>query len=54
MFFYLNFLILKYTIFNAKRGLLMNDEYEVLNFETEQEAKAYIRRVLWESLDEKI
>ncbi|OPE58718.1 hypothetical protein BTW15_18240 [Pseudomonas syringae pv. tomato] len=36
------------------RGLLANDEYEVLNFETEQEAKSYIRRVLWASLDEKI
>ncbi|WP_177523098.1 hypothetical protein [Pseudomonas sp. v388] len=32
------------------RDILVNDEYEVLEFETEEEAKAYIRRVLWEPL----
>lgn len=32
------------------RNILVNDEYEVLEFETEEEAKVYIKRVLWEPL----
>ncbi|MEQ4338820.1 hypothetical protein ABNM62_10090 [Pseudomonas syringae] len=35
------------------RDMLVNDEYEVLDFETEQEAKDYIKRILWQPLDEK-
>lgn len=35
------------------RDMLVNDEYEVLDFETEQEAKDYIKRVLWQPLDKK-
>ncbi|RML56088.1 hypothetical protein APX70_07425 [Pseudomonas syringae pv. maculicola] len=33
--------------------MLVNDEYEVLDFETEQEAKDYIKRILWQPLDKK-
>lgn len=33
------------------RDILVNDEYEVLEFETEEEAKAYVRRVLWNPIE---
>lgn len=33
------------------RNMLVNDEYEVLEFETEEEARAYVKRVLWEPLE---
>ncbi|VAW59639.1 hypothetical protein MNBD_GAMMA11-2267 [hydrothermal vent metagenome] len=32
------------------RDILVNDEYEVLDFETEEEAEGYIKRVLWEPI----
>lgn len=32
------------------RDMLLNDEYEVQDFETEEESKAYIKRVLWDPL----
>jgi len=34
------------------RNMLVNDEYEVLEFETEEEAKTYIKRVLWKPLED--
>lgn len=33
------------------RAMLNNDEYEVLDFETEEEARAYVKRVLWDPLE---
>ncbi|MEL4168389.1 hypothetical protein [Pseudomonas sp. ZS001] len=33
------------------RDILVNDEYEVLDFESEEDAKAYVRRVLWDPLE---
>jgi hypothetical protein len=33
------------------RRMLANDEYEVLEFETDEEAKAYVKRALWDSLN---
>ena len=32
------------------RNMLVNEEYEVMEFETEEEAKAYVKRVLWDPL----
>lgn len=32
------------------KNILANDEYEVLEFETDEEAKAYVKRVLWDPL----
>ncbi|WP_165677806.1 hypothetical protein [Metapseudomonas otitidis] len=33
------------------RAMLNNDEYEVLDFETEEEARAYVKRILWDPLE---
>ncbi|ROO39345.1 hypothetical protein SAMN03159376_04648 [Pseudomonas sp. NFACC09-4] len=33
------------------RDILVNDEYEVLDFESEEDAKAYVIRVLWDPLE---
>lgn len=33
------------------RAMLNNDEYEVLDFETEEEAKAYVKRILWDPIE---
>lgn len=32
-------------------AMLNNDEYEVLDFETEEEARAYVKRILWDPLE---
>jgi len=30
--------------------MLLNDDYEVLDFDTEEEAKEFVERVLWEPI----
>lgn len=32
------------------RNMLVNEEYEVLEFESEEEARAYVKRILWDPL----
>ncbi|MET1257445.1 hypothetical protein [Aliikangiella maris] len=32
------------------KKMLLNDEYEVMDFDTEEEAKAYAKRVLWDPI----
>jgi len=32
------------------KEMLLNDDYEVLDFDTEEEAKEFVERVLWEPI----